>query len=165
LDRPSSHLEAALADLFFEDFIVGEVKTFGSYEFTREEILSFAREFDPQPMHLDDTAGGASLLGGLAASGWHICAVMMRLICEGFLERSAGMGSPGVKENKWKAPVFPGDVLTLRRTVLESRTSKTRPEMGLITFRFELLKADTSIALEAVLVIMMGRRNPGARLA
>jgi acyl dehydratase len=154
-----------LADLFFEDFIVGEVKTFGSYEFTREEILAFAREFDPQPMHLDDTAGGASLLGGLAASGWHTCAVMMRLICEGFLERSAGMGSPGVKENKWKAPVFPGDVLTLRRTVLESRSSKSRPEMGLITFRFELLKADKTIALEAVLVIMMGRRNPGARLA
>ncbi|MEP9351864.1 MaoC family dehydratase [Xanthobacter sp. KR7-225] len=145
--------------------MVGEVKTFGSYEFTREEILAFAREFDPQPMHLDEAAGAASLLGGLAASGWHTCAVMMRLVCEGFLERSAGMGSPGVTENKWKAPVFPGDVLTLRRTVLESRTSKSRPEMGLVTFRFEMLKPDRSVALDAVCVIMIGRRNPGARLA
>ncbi|MFG1383666.1 MaoC family dehydratase [Xanthobacter versatilis] len=154
-----------MPDIFFEDFIIGEVKTFGSHQFGEEEIVAFAREFDPQPMHLDKEAGKASLLGGMAASGWHTCAIMMRLICDGFLLRTAGMGSPGITENKWLAPVFPGDVLTLRRTVLESRTSKSKPDMGLVTFRFELVKPDKTVAMSQVCVIMIGRRNPGARLA
>ncbi|MFS8036940.1 MaoC family dehydratase [Xanthobacter sp. AM11] len=154
-----------MPDIFLEDFIIGEVKTFGSHTFSREEIVAFAGEFDPQPMHLDEAAGKASLLGGLAASGWHTCAILMRLICDGFLLRTASMGSPGVTENKWKEPVRPGDTLTLRRTVLESRTSRSKPEMGLVTFRFELLKPDKSVVLEQVCVIMIGRRNPGARLA
>ncbi|ABS67843.1 MaoC family dehydratase [Xanthobacter versatilis] len=154
-----------MPDIFFEDFIIGEVKTFGSHQFGEEEIVAFAREFDPQPMHLDKEAGKASLLGGMAASGWHTCAVLMRLICDGFLLRTASMGSPGVTENKWLAPVFPGDVLTLRRTVLESRTSKSKPDMGLVTFRFELVKPDKTVAMSQVCVIMIGRRNPGARLA
>ncbi|MEP9354790.1 MaoC family dehydratase [Xanthobacter sp. KR7-65] len=154
-----------MPDIFFEDFIIGEVKTFGSHRVTREEIVAFASEFDPQPMHLDEAAGKASLLGGLAASGWHSCAIMMRLICDGFLLRTAGMGSPGVTENKWLAPVHPEDVLTLRRTVLESRTSRSKPDMGLVTFRFELMKADKSVALDQTCILMVGRRNPGARLA
>jgi len=152
-------------DIFFEDFIEGEVKTLKSHTVTEAEIIAFARQFDPQPMHLDPAAGKASLLGALAASGWHTCAIMMRLICDSFLLRTASQGSPGISENSWKAPVFPGDVLTLRRTVLESRTSKSKPEMGLVTFRFELLKADKTVALHQVCVIMIGRRNPGARLA
>ncbi|MFG1301014.1 MaoC family dehydratase [Xanthobacter sp. V3C-3] len=154
-----------MPDIFFEDFIIGEVKTFGSHKVTREEVISFASQFDPQPMHLDEAAGKASLLGGLAASGWHTCAILMRLICDGFLLRTDGLGSPGITENKWLAPVYPGDVLTLRRTVMESRTSKSKPDMGLVTFRFELLKPDKSVALDQVCVIMIGRRNPGARLA
>lgn len=154
-----------MPDIFFEDFIIGEVKTFGSHKVTREEIVAFAAEFDPQPMHVDEEAGKASLLGGLAASGWHSCAILMRLMCDGFLLRTASMGSPGVTQNKWLAPVFPDDVLTLRRTVVESRTSKSKPDMGLVTFRFELLKADKSAAVDQTCIIMIGRRNPGARLA
>ncbi len=154
-----------MQDLFFEDFVTDEVRTFGSHKVSAEEIISFAKEYDPQPMHVDEQAGKASMLGGLAASGWHTCAIMMRLICDGFLLRTASMGSPGVSENKWLAPVFPNDVLTLRRTVMEARTSKSRPEMGLVSFRFELLKADKTVALDQVCVIMIGRRNPGARLA
>ena len=154
-----------MADFFFEDFIVGEVKAFGSHTMTEEEIVTFAREFDPQPMHLDAAAGAKSVLGGLSASGWHTCAVMMRLICDGFLLRTAGMGSPGVTENNWLAPVRPGDTLTLRRTVLEARSSKSRPEMGLVTFRFELVKPDKTPVIDQTCVVMIGRRNPGARLA
>lgn len=154
-----------MPDIFFEDFVDGEVKTFGSHEVTREEIVTFAAEYDAQPMHLTEEGGKASILGGLAASGWQTCGIMMRLICDGFLLRSASMGSPGVSENNWRAPVFPGDVLTLRRTVLESRTSKSRPDMGLVTFKFELLKADKSVAMDQTCIILMGRRNPGARLA
>jgi len=151
--------------IFFEDFIDGEVKTFGSHQVTAEEIIDFARQFDPQPMHLDPAAGAASLLGALSASGWHACAIMMRLMCDGFLLRAASLGSPGVIENRWPSPIHPGDVLTLRRTVLESRTSRSRPERGFVTFRFELVKADGSLALDQVCVVMFGRRNPGARLA
>lgn len=154
-----------MPDIFLEDFIIGEVKTFGSHTFTQEEIIAFAREFDPQPMHLDAEAGAKSLLGSLAASGWHSCAVMMRLACDGFLLRTAAMGSPGVPENKWLAPIRVGDTVNFRRTVLEQRTSRSKPEMGLVTFRFELVKADRTVALEQVIVIMIGRRNPGARLA
>ena len=154
-----------MPDIFLEDFIIGEVKTFGSHKVSEEEIVSFAAQFDPQPMHLDAAAGKAALLGGLAASGWHTCAILMRLICDGFLLRTASLGSPGITENKWLAPVFPGDTLTLRRTVMESRTSRSKPEMGLVTFRFELLKPDKTVALDQVCVIMIGRRNPGARLA
>lgn len=154
-----------MQDIFFEDFIEREVKTFGSYTVTEEEILSFAREFDPQPMHVDAAAGKASMLGGLAASGWHACAILQRMACDAFLLRAAGRGSPGVSEVKWKAPIFPGDVLTLRRTILESRTSKSKPDLGLVTMRLELLKGRNEVATEQQLVIMFARRNPGARLA
>lgn len=154
-----------LPDFFFEDFIPGEVKTFGSHTVTEEEIVAFAREFDPQPMHLDAAAGAASILGGLAASGWHTCAIMMRLICDGFLLRTASMGSPGITENSWLAPVRPGDTLTLRRTVMEARSSKSRPEMGLVTFRFELVRPDKASVINQVAIVMIERRNPGARLA
>ncbi|WP_127090231.1 MaoC family dehydratase [Aquabacter cavernae] len=154
-----------MASLFFEDFIEGEVKTYGAYKVTEAEIIDFARQFDPQPMHLDAAAGAASMLGALAASGWHTCAIMQKLTCEGFLLNAAGRGSPGVSEVKWKMPVFPGDVLSVRRKVLESRTSKTKPDMGLVTFRLELLKSTGEVASEETLVILFARRNPGARLA
>lgn len=154
-----------MPDIYWEDFLVGETKTFGSYQVTAADIIEFATQFDPQPMHLDPAAGAASLLGGLAASGWHSCAIMTRLICDSFLLRAAGMGSPGVTETNWREPVRPDDVLTLRRTVLESRSSKSRPELGLVTFRFELLKSKTSVAVDQTMTIMFARRNPGARLA
>ncbi|MFG1422770.1 MaoC family dehydratase [Roseixanthobacter liquoris] len=154
-----------MPDIFWEDFVEGEVKTFGSYEVTEEEIIAFASEFDAQPMHLDAAAGKASMLGGLAASGWHTCAIMMRLMCDGFLLRAAGQGSPGVTETKWREPIFPGDVVTLRRTVVQSRSSKSRPDLGLVTLKLELLKPSGSVALEQECVVLFSRRNPGARLA
>ena len=154
-----------MPEIYWEDFVEGDVKTFGAYQVTEAEILAFAGQFDAQPMHLDHAAGKASMLGGLAASGWHSCAIAARLMCDGFLLRSAGLGSPGVSETKWREPVFPGDVLSLRRTVLESRTSKSRPEAGLVTFKLELLKQKGSVAMEQVMVVLFSRRNPGARLA
>ncbi|MEP9380657.1 MaoC family dehydratase [Aquabacter sp. CN5-332] len=154
-----------MADIFFEDFIEGDVKTYGSYTVSAEEIVAFAREFDAQPMHVDEAAGKASLLGGLAASGWHACCITQRLMCEGFLLRAAGLGSPGVSEVKWRKPIHPGDVLSLRRTVVESRTSKSKPDMGLVTLKLELLKQMGEVATEQVIVILFARRNPGARLA
>jgi acyl dehydratase len=127
-----------MAELFFQDFPVGEVFHYGKYDVTEEEIVAFAREFDPQPFHMDKSAGEASILGGLAASGWHICAMMMRIMVDGYFGRTASMGSPGVDEVKWIRPVRPGDRLSCRRTTLEARVSAKRPEMGIVKFRWEL---------------------------
>jgi acyl dehydratase len=143
---------------YYEDFEEGSVERFGSRTVTREEIVGFAAEFDPQPMHLDEQAARRTPLGGLAASGWHSCAIMMRLIADGFILESSCMGSPGVEELKWLKPVRPGDRLNVCRTVLEKRASKSRPEMGFVRFRFELLNQNGETVMEQTNFIMFGRR-------
>lgn len=127
--------------LHYEDFPVGEVVTYGHWEVTPEEIVEFAAEFDPQPFHLDAEAGRASVLGGLSASGWHVCAMMNRMMIDAYMGRSASMGSFGIREMKWLRPVLAGDVLCVRRTTLDKRVSASRPEMGIITFRWEAIDA------------------------
>lgn len=154
-----------MPEIFWEDLVEGEVKTSLPYTVTRDEILDFARNYDPQPMHLSEAAGKASMLGGLAASGWHTCSIMMRLLFDSLLARAAGLGSPGIEETRWSEPVFPEDVVHLRRTVTETRSSKSRPDRGLVTFKLELVKAKGSVACEIICVVIFARRNPGARLA
>lgn len=148
--------------LYFEDFAVGEVKTYGPRVITREEIVAFAVEFDPQPMHLDEEAARHSLLGGLAASGWHTCSLMMRLICDGFVLDTASMGSPGVDEIKWLAPVRPGDSLSVRATVLETRVSNSKPNRGFVTFRYEILAGGETVVMTMKTALMVQRRSAGA---
>src|SRR2546423_7381203 len=116
--------------LTFEDFPPGRLGTFGPRHVTREEMLAFAAEFDPQPMHLDEEAAKASMLQGLSGSGWHLCSIMMRMMFDGFIGRTASMGSPGVNEVRWLAPLRPGDDLMLVMEVEEGRGSKSRPETG-----------------------------------
>jgi len=147
--------------LYFEDFAVGEVKTYGPRVITREEIVAFAAEFDPQPMHLDEEAARQGMLGGLAASGWHTCSLMMRLICDGFVLDTASMGSPGVDEIKWLAPVRPGDSLTVRATVLETRVSNSKPTRGFVTFRYDVLAGDAMV-MTMKTALMAERRSAGA---
>jgi acyl dehydratase len=145
--------------LHFEDFAVGETVAFGAYPVTAEEIVAFAGEFDPQPFHLDEAAAADSLLGGLAASGWHSCAILMRMICDAFLNQAAGLGSPGVDEVKWLKPVRPGDVLSARRTCLEARASASRPEMGLVRFHYEVANQSGTTVM-TWLVTQLFRRRP-----
>ncbi len=114
--------------LTFEDFPLGRFGTFGPRHVTRDEILAFAAEFDPQPMHLDEEAAAKSMLRGLSGSGWHLCSLMMRMMADGFITRAASLGSPGVDEVRWLSPLRPGDDLMLDVDVLEARTSKSRPE-------------------------------------
>ena len=104
-----------LSKLYFEDFQPGHTTEYGPRLVTREEIIAFAAQYDPQPMHLDEAAGQKSLLGGLGASGWHSCGIMMRMICDGFMLNSASMGAGGVDEVQWLRPIRPGDRLTLAR--------------------------------------------------
>jgi acyl dehydratase len=111
---------------YWEDFTAGSVTDYGPRLVTREEIIAFAAEFDPQPMHLDEDAARLSMLGGLAASGWHSCCLLMRMMTDGFLLDSSSMGAPGVDEVRWLKPVRPGDRLTLRVQVMETRASKSR---------------------------------------
>ncbi|MCF8470104.1 MAG: MaoC family dehydratase [Parvibaculum sp.] len=147
---------------YWEDFPPGETIEFGHKHVTKKEILEFASEFDPQPFHLDEDAAKASILGGLCASGWHSCAMMMRMMCDGYLLESASLGAPGVDEVRWKRPVYVDDILRLRRTCVESRASKSRPEMGLTKFHFEMMNQKDEIVMTSLGWAMYGRRHPGS---
>jgi len=122
----------------YEDFVEGATFPLGTKLVTAAEIIEFASEFDAQPMHLDEAAGKASILGGLSASGWHTCAMFMRLICDGLLLDSTSQGSPGIEYAKWKKPVLAGDTLTGKTTVVSARISKSRPGIGFVAIRSEL---------------------------
>lgn len=122
----------------YEDFTEGGSITFGEKTVTAEEIIEFASEFDPQPMHVDEAAGKASLLGGLSASGWHTCSMFMKMLCDGLLLDSTSQGAPGIDHVKWKKPVLAGDTLRASTTVLAKRVSAKRPNLGFITMRAEM---------------------------
>jgi acyl dehydratase len=145
----------------FEDFVVGETVQAGSIAVSQDDIIAYASRFDAQDFHTDPEAAKASFAGTLIASGWHSCSLLMRLIAESFLLRSTGMGAPGIEEVKWLRPVLPGDSLSARRTVLEAKASRSRPEMGLVRFRFELLNQREEPVLEQANWIMFGRRGGG----
>jgi acyl dehydratase len=147
--------------IYFEDFRVGAVSSFGPRTVTREEIIAFASEFDPQPMHLDEDAAKTTILGGLGASGWHTCAVMMRLLCDGMMLNSSSQGSPGIDEVKWLKPVRPGDALSVRHIVLETRASKSRSDIGIVRQKCEVLNQHGETVLETEYAVMFGKRNPG----
>ncbi len=132
----------------FEDFVPGRTIDLGEKHVTADEIVEFAREFDFQPMHLDEEAGKASLLGGLAASGWHTASMLMRMMCDSFLLDSTSQGSPGVDTLRWKKPVLAGDTLKGSCTVLAARTSGSRPGLGLVNVRYDLVNQRGETVLE-----------------
>lgn len=123
---------------FLEDFTDGLTLDLAPCEVTREEIVAFAEQYDPQPFHLDEAAAAATMLGGLAASGWHSCAIFMRMMVDGWLGVSASHGSPGIEEARWRRPLRPGDRLTGTSTVLGSKRLRKTPEYGLVSFRHEV---------------------------
>jgi len=118
--------------LYWEDMLPGQVRDLGSITPTREEIIAFATQFDPQPFHLDDEAAQASVFGALCASGWHTCAMAMRLMVLHFLNGTSSLGSPGLENIKWMKPVFAGDTLRLQSTTTDVRPMSKRPDVGLV---------------------------------
>jgi acyl dehydratase len=147
-----------MAKRFFEDFTPGMVIEHGPRLVTREEIVAFAAEFDPQPMHLDEEAARASILGGLAASGWHTCCLLMRMACDSFVLDSSSMGAPGIDEVKWLKPLRPGTQITLRVTVLDASVSRSRPAMGFVKTRMDVLDDDHAEIMVLTASMIMGRR-------
>ena len=117
---------------YFEDFEIGKAIEVGSRTVSEEEILDFATKFDPQPFHVDREAAAKSIYGGIIASGWHTCGVMMRLMVDGFLREAASLGSPGIDEIRWIKPVRGGDTLHVTTTALEARPSSSKPDRGII---------------------------------
>lgn len=134
--------------LCWEDFEVGKSVPLGTKTVTAEEIVEFATEFDPQPMHLDEAAGEDSLLGGLGASGWHVCAITMRMMCDAFLLNSSSQGAPGVDYVNWKKPVRAGDRLSGVTLVTDKRMSRSRPDIGFVTVEHRLTNQNGDVVTE-----------------
>lgn len=147
-----------MTELYFEDLAPGRVFDLGTVVVDRGEMLAFARRFDPQPFHVDDEAGKASIFGALAASGWFTASLWMRTYVDGVLARAASLGSPGGEEIAWPAPVFAGDELRAAMEVLEARRSRSRPTLGLVKLRASLHRGD-QLVFRSVFTGMFGTRD------
>lgn len=145
---------------YWEDINEGLVLEFGPKKVDRDEVIRFATDFDPQPFHLSEEAGKASLFGGLAASGWHTAGMVMRLMCDGFLLKSSSLGSPGLDSLKWLRPVMVGDEIRARMTVLGRRPMKSKPNVGLVQTRWEAVNQRDEVVMTIENWAMFGRREP-----
>src|SRR4249919_1376974 len=144
---------------YFDDIAVGDATEFGHYDVTREEILEFARKYDPQPFHLSDEAAAKTHFGRLAASGWHTCAMTMAVIARHVVDAGqAGLGSPGIDELRWLKPVYPGDRLTVRGKVIESIPSRSKPTIGVIRSENSVTNQDDVPVMRFISIVMMLRR-------
>jgi len=151
--------------LYFEDFPPGEIVEYGDMEVSAVRIKAFAEQFDPQPFHLDEAVARETMAGGLIASGWHTAAMLMRMSCDYFLNRSASQGGPGVEALNWLKPVRAGDRLSVRRTTNGARPSASRPELGLVDFTFEVLNQKGEVAMTQKNVVLFKRRPAGEEAA
>lgn len=145
--------------LYLDDLVPGTIRRFGSYEVTRDEVLEFARKYDPQPFHLSDEAASETHFGRLAASGWHSCAMTMSmLVAEMAVHPQASLGAAGIDELRWLKPVYPGDVLRCETEVLEVRPSQSRPDMGSARNRMTVFNQHDEPVLRFVALALMRRR-------
>lgn len=145
--------------IYFEDLELGQVETFGPLTVTADAIIEFAREYDPQPFHLSDDGAKGTLFGSLAASGWHTAAMTQRLIIGYREEALASMGSPGLDDLYWRKPVYPGDELRARTSIVDKTPSKSRPEMGTVRIAIETLNQRDDVVMSFTLIVMVGRQS------
>jgi len=149
------------AMIYFEDLNVGAQTDFGSYDVTRDEVLEFARKYDPQPFHLSDEEAAKTHFGRIAASGWHTAAMTMAVIARHVVDQEqAGLGSPGIDELRWRKPVYPGDTLHVRGEILEKTPSRSRPEIG--SFRTQTIVTNQTgeTVMTFVSIVLIRRRPP-----
>ncbi len=144
---------------YWEDLEVGQSYALGSMTLSEEEIVAFARQFDPQPFHVDREAAKASMFGGIIASGWHTCSASMRLLADNFLHPETSLGSPGIDEVRWPRPVRAGDTITASLTVTSKRPSASKPFMGLVSYDWNAVNqhGETVVTMKATNLI---RRRP-----
>ncbi len=147
--------------IYWEDFEPGQViELEGSTTLTKDEIIEFACEWDPQPFHIDEEAADKSIYGGVIASGWHTGAVTMRLLVDGILGEAASLGSPGLDEMRWLKPVRPGDTLRARAVVRETRPSRSKPDRGTVKVTWETYNQDGEKVMTMTGIQMFARRAP-----
>ena len=151
----------AATTLYFEDFIAGQALAAGTRTVTEEEIIGFASQYDPQPFHVDHDAAGASIFGGVIASGWHTCSMMMRLIVDTVLSRSSSMGSPGLEQVRWLLPVRAGDTLSVSYLTTQVKASASRPDRGVVWSRWEAVNQNGELVCTVEGMGMFGRRPAG----
>ena len=145
---------------YFEDFSVGETIELGSVTPSEDEIVAFARQYDPQPFHVDPEAAESSFYGGLIASGWHTASLYMRLYVDAVVNQTVSLGSPGVEDLRWSVPVRPGDTLRCTFTVLDTRSSGSRPGVGIVKGRSEARNQRDEVVMTFTGTGFFGRR-PG----
>jgi acyl dehydratase len=153
-------LAVAPAERYFEDYPVGMVSEFGEVTVTTDEIVAFARRYDPQEMHVDPAAAARGAFGGLIASGWHTASVMMRLFVDHYLSKVATLPSPGIDELRWVRPVRPGDRLRVRATVLEANLSRSKPDRGMVRSLVEVLNQNDELVMSLKPMNLLRCRNP-----
>ena len=145
--------------IYFEDCTVGTETLFGHYDVTREEVLEFARKYDPQPFHLSDEAAAKTHFGRLAASGWHTCAMTMAVIARHVVEtEQAGLGSPGIDELRWLKPVYPGDTLRVRGKIIDKTPSRSKPELGSFRTETTVTNQDGAPVMRFTSIVLIRRR-------
>jgi acyl dehydratase len=143
---------------YWEDIKAGEVIELGSCTVTKEAIVAFAREFDPQPFHADEETAKRTVWGGLIASGWHTGSMLMRLFYDGFLKDTVSLGSPGIDELKWNKPVRPGDRLSARMTILETTPSRSKPDRGIVRSQMDMVNQRGEVVMSTKGVNFFARR-------
>lgn len=144
---------------YFEHLEVGAETYFGSYDVTREEILDFARKYDPQPFHLSDEEAAKTHFGRIAASGWHTCAMTMAVVARRVVDQEqAGLGSPGIDELRWRRPVYPGDTLHVRGKIVEKRPSRSRPKIGSFRSEMTVTNQDDQVVMTFTSIVLIRRR-------
>ncbi|MBA3743073.1 MaoC family dehydratase [Sporichthya sp.] len=148
-------------DRYFEDYVEGGTYEYGHLSATEDEIVEYARQFDPQAIHIDRDYARSGPFGGIIASGWHTASLMMRMFADHYLTHNASLASPGIDEVRWPAPLRPGDQLKLRVTTAEARPSKSKPDRGLIFTDAALINADDLPVMTLRAMNMIARRNPG----
>ncbi len=148
---------------YYEDLVVGDRRSFGRYKVTREEVVRFAEAYDPQPFHLDDAAAAETYFGRLSASGWHSCAMTMRMMVDSWKDHAqASLGSPGIDELRWLRPVYPGDVLRVESELIEKRRSASRPGMGITKSSQTTFNQDDQPVLTMISNGLIKVRDPGS---
>ncbi|MEI6305611.1 MAG: MaoC family dehydratase [Deltaproteobacteria bacterium] len=155
----SRSFKTPITDRYFEDYVPGSIHEFGSITVDQDEVIAFAKRYDPQDFHADPEAAKQTIFGGLIASGWQTAGLMMRLYADNYLSRVASLSSPGVDELRWKHPVRPGDELSIRVTVVEARRSNSKPDRGIVKSFIEVLNQKNEVVMSMNALHLLLCRN------